>query len=302
MSQVRFDGRAVIVTGAGRGLGRSHALLLASRGARVVVNDVGGATDGDGADASPADAVVNTIRAAGGEAVASYDSVATPEGGAAIVQAALDAFGQVDAVVHNAGILRDRSFPKVTPEDLEAVLAVHLKGAFHVARPAFEVMKARDYGRIVLTASASGLFGNFGQSAYGAAKMGLVGLSNVLAVEGERHGIRSNVVAPIARTRMTAPVFGAMMDPFDPAHVSPVVAWLCSEACDVTHEVFSVGAGRVARVFVGLTPGWFAGGRPPSIEDVVAHADAIRRTAGFIVPTSVQDEFEQLKPLLVEDA
>ncbi len=300
MHDIRFDDRVAIVTGAGGGLGRAHALLLAARGARVVVNDLGGATDGTGATTAPADAVVAEIRAAGGQAIASYDSVATPEGGDAIVRAAVDAFGAVDILVNNAGILRDRSLGKVGAEDLGAVLAVHLKGAFHVTRPAFAAMRSRAYGRIVFTSSASGLFGNFGQSSYAAAKAGLVGLSNVVAIEGAKYGIHANVVAPIARTRMTEAIFGPMMARFEPEMVSPVVAWLCSEACEVTHEIYSVGAGRVARVFVGLTPGWYAGEAGPSVEDVARNAATIRETEGFIVPASVNDEFLQLRALFAQ--
>ena len=200
---IGFDGHVAIVTGAGGGLGRSHALLLASRGARVVVNDLGGNPDGTGADASPANKVVEEIRAAGGEAVANHDSVATPEGGKAIVQTALDAFGTVDIVVNNAGILRDKSFTKTPPEDFDILIDVHLKGAINVSQPAFAVMKEKGFGRFVHTTSGSGLFGNFGQANYASAKTGLLGLSNVIAIEGAKANITSNVIAPIAKSRLT---------------------------------------------------------------------------------------------------
>ena len=196
MSDVSFENRVAVITGAGGGLGKTYALELAKRGAKVVVNDLGGGADGTGS--SPmADAVVEEIKAAGGEAVANYDSVATPEGGEAIIKTALDSFGRIDVVVNNAGILRDKSFTKLPPEDLAIVLDVHLKGAFFVSQPAFRAMKEQKYGRFVFTASAAGIFGNFGQANYGAAKMGLVGLSNVLALEGKKSNIKSNVIAPI---------------------------------------------------------------------------------------------------------
>jgi len=206
MRGIRFDGQAAIVTGAGGGLGRTYALELARRGAMVLVNDLGGARDGSGSSTRPADAVVEEITAAGGTAVANYDSVATVEGGQAIVQAALDAFGRVDILINNAGILRDKSFAKMTPDMWQAVLDVHLHGAFHVTQPAFQVMKERGYGRIVFTTSAAGLFGNFGQANYSAPKMGLVGLMNTLKIEGAKYDIKVNTVAPLAATRLTRDV------------------------------------------------------------------------------------------------
>ena len=197
---IRFDGQCVVITGAGGGLGRAYAHLLAARGASVVVNDPGGDVHGSGDNRNAADSVVEEIRDAGGEAVAEYSSVATPDGGLAIVETALDAYGRVDALIHNAGILRDRSFLNLTDEDIGAVIDVHLKGAFYVGQPAFAWMKEAGYGRIVLTSSGSGLFGNFGQANYGAAKTGVLGLMRVLSDEGERYGIRVNTVAPSART------------------------------------------------------------------------------------------------------
>jgi NAD(P)-dependent dehydrogenase (short-subunit alcohol dehydrogenase family) len=291
MSEIRFNGRVAIITGAGGGLGRSHALEFARRGAKVVVNDLGGAVDGTGSGSSAADQVVKEIEEAGGTAVANYDSVATPEGGEAIVGTALDAFGSADIVVNNAGILRDRSFAKMTQQELEAVLDVHLKGAFFVSQPAFRAMKANSFGRFVFTASAAGVFGNFGQSNYGAAKMGLVGLSNVLAVEGAKANITSNVIAPIAMTRMTKDIIGGMGLPLDPEYVTPLVIHLCSEDCETTHEIYSVGAGRFASVFVGLCRGWTSKGDPRvSAEEVRDHMEQIRDETGYSVPGSAADE------------
>jgi NAD(P)-dependent dehydrogenase (short-subunit alcohol dehydrogenase family) len=298
---IGFDGRVAIVTGAGGGLGRHYALELGRRGARVVVNDVGGAVDGSGASATAADAVVAEIERDGGEAVASHHSVATPESGAEVVQTALDAFGTVDVVVNNAGILRDRSFANQTDDELHAVLDVHLRGAFYVSRPAFGVMKQNGYGRFVFTASNSGLLGNFGQTNYGAAKMGLVGLSNVVAIEGATYGIRSNVIAPVARTRMTEDLLGPMADMVDPAKVTPMVVYLASEACEVTHEIFSAGGGRYARFFVGLTQGWFAGrDAVASVEEIAEHLDDIRATEGYRVHHSAGDELQTIASLLTE--
>ncbi|MGH9139100.1 MAG: SDR family oxidoreductase [Acidimicrobiales bacterium] len=299
MTAVSFDGEVAIITGAGGGLGRCHALALAERGARVVVNDLGGNPDGTGASDSPAEQVVKEILEAGGEAVANHDSVSTPEGGAAIVQTALDAYGTVDIVINNAGILRDRSFAKLEPADLEAVIDVHLKGAFFVSQPAFRVMKEKGYGRFVHTTSAAGLFGNFGQTNYGAAKMGLVGLSNVLAVEGAKANVTSNVIAPIAKTRLTENLLGPLADALAPEQVTPLVTYLVSKECDLTHKVFSIGGGAIAEVFIGLTPGWFAGkGAVPTPEEVRDHLDEIRSPEGHIVPSGVQDELMKLLPRL----
>jgi NAD(P)-dependent dehydrogenase (short-subunit alcohol dehydrogenase family) len=291
MTDITFDNRVAIVTGAGGGLGRAHALELARRGARVVVNDLGSAVDGTGASAKAADLVVEEITAAGGEAVANYDSVATPEGGEAIVQTALDAWGTVDIVINNAGILRDRSFANLTLEELNAVIDVHLRGAFHVSLPAYRVMKEKGYGRFVHTSSNAGIFGNFGQANYGAAKMGLVGLSNVLAIEGARYGIKSNVIAPIARTRMTEELLGPFADLLDPDQVTPMVVYLCSEECELTHEIFTAGGGRYGRIFIATNPGWFAGQKVvPSVEEIRDHLDQIRDITQFEIPTSSTDE------------
>lgn len=300
---VDLSDRVAIITGAGGGLGRSHALLLARLGAAVVVNDLGGSVRGEGASSSAADAVVEEVRSAGGVAVADYNSVATPEGGAAITARAVEEFGRVDIVVNNAGILRDRSFSNMEPSDLVPVVDVHLEGAFYVTRPAFLQMKQQQYGRIVLTSSASGLFGNFGQSNYGAAKMGLIGMMNVLKLEGAKYGINVNAIAPIAKTRMTEELLGDRADRFDPESVSPVVAFLSSEECTLTGDVWSVGAGSVSRVFIGLCDGYFKSSEkegPLTADDVAEHVRDIRDEDGYVVPFSSQDEFAKLGPRLFE--
>lgn len=298
---ITFDGRVAVVTGAGGGLGKEYALELARRGARVVVNDLGGAVDGSGSSKGAADVVVDEIREAGGEAMASYDSVATRDGGAAIIQTAVDSFGSVDIVINNAGILRDKSFSNMTLDEIEVVLDVHLKGAFYVSHPAFKVMKEKGYGRFVHTSSASGLFGNFGQANYGAAKTGLVGLSNVLAIEGAKYNIKSNAVAPTARTRMTEDILGPFAEMFDPKQVMPMVVYLASEQSQFTHEVFSVGGGRYARVFIGTNTGWFAGqGNVPSVEELSEHLDEVRDITEFTVPLSNNDELMILAQLAAD--
>lgn len=299
MSDVVFDNRTAVVTGAGRGLGRGYALELARRGARVVVNDPGGAVDGGGESARAADEVAAEIRAAGGEAVASYDSVAEPEGGENIVRTALEAFGTVDAVINNAGILRDKSFANLEAGDAHAVLDVHLRGAFHVTGPAFRVMKERGYGRIVFTSSASGLFGNFGQANYGAAKMGLVGLMNVTAVEGAKYGIMANAIAPVAATRMTENLLGPLREHVSPDCVTPMAVFLASEQCEFTHQIWTAGGGRFGRVFLGVNQGWFAGpGAVPSAEQVRDHLEEIRDIGSYIVPDSSADELKILGRML----
>jgi len=296
---ITFDGRVAIVTGAGGGLGRTYALELARRGARVVVNDLGGAVDGTGSSESAADRVVSEIADAGGEAVASYDSVSTVEGGEAIVKTALDSFGTVDIVVNNAGILRDKSFAKMTMGEVEAVIDVHLKGGFYVSSPAFRVMKEKSYGRLVFTSSASGLFGNFGQANYGAAKAGLVGLSNVLAIEGAKYNIKSNAVAPIAKTRMTEDLLGPLADMVAPEQVTPMVVFLCSEANEFSHEIFTVGGGRYGRVFIATNEGWFAGADgAPSVEALVDNMDQIRDISDYVIPLDNNDEIMLLGQML----
>ena len=295
MSDIRFDGKVALITGAGGGLGKTYALQLASRGCQVVVNDLGGKADGTGGGSSMADQTVKEIIEAGGKAVANYDSVATPEGGKAMVQTALDNFGRIDIVINNAGILRDKTFIKLEPQDLEAVVDVHMKGAFYVTQPAFAKMKEQGYGRIVFTASNAGLLGNFGQTNYGAAKMGLVGLSNVLSLEGAKYNIKCNVLAPVARTRLTEDLLGPLADALDPECVTPLVTYLVSEACQETHSIWSVGGGRYARMFVGLTRGWFAGKDAKATpEQVRDHVGEIRNTDGYIIPDSIADELKLL--------
>jgi NAD(P)-dependent dehydrogenase (short-subunit alcohol dehydrogenase family) len=286
--QLGFDGQVAIITGAGGGLGREHALLMASRGALVVVNDLGGAVDGTGSDKGAAERVVDEIKEAGGEAVADTNSVATPEGGAAIVQTALDAFGKVDIVINNAGILRDKSFHNMSPDLLEPVLDVHVKGAFYVTQPAFVQMREQGYGRIVSTSSAAGIFGNFGQTNYGAAKMALVGFTRVLAVEGAKHNIKANAIAPLAKTRMTEDLLGGFGDMVLPHFIAPVVTYLASAGCEPTGRVFSVGGGRVAEVFIGETQGYAS--KELSPESVRDNFATIATRDGYVVPASIADE------------
>jgi NAD(P)-dependent dehydrogenase (short-subunit alcohol dehydrogenase family) len=288
MADLGFDGKVAIITGAGGGLGRSHALVLAKRGALVVVNDLGGSVDGTGGSETAAQKVVDEIKAAGGEAVPNYDSVATPEGGANIVKTAIDAFGRVDIIINNAGILRDASFKNMTPDQLNPVLDVHLRGAFYVTRPAWSIMREQGYGRIINTSSGAGVFGNFGQANYGAAKMGLVGLTRVLAVEGAKNNIKANAIAPVAKTRMTEELLGPIADKVAPEYVTPLVTYLAHETCPVSGEVYSVGGGRVARVFIGVTPGFVDHELTP--ESVRDHFDEIRDESGYSVPTNLNEE------------
>lgn len=300
MSDISFDGRVAVVTGAGGGLGRTYALQLASRGAAVVVNDLGGSVAGEGGDHTAAQQVVDEIKAKGGDAVPNFDSVSTPEGGASIVRTAVEAFGKVDIVINNAGFLRDKSFLKLTWDDLDAVLGVHLKAAFYVSQPAFAIMKENGYGRFVFTAS-NATFGNFGQTNYSAAKMGLVGLSNTIAVEGARAGILSNVIMPVAKTRMTEELLGDFANYLAPEFVTPMVTYLVSEANTTTHGAFSAAGGRYASVFWGLAQGWFAGqGAQPSAEDIQAHFDQITDRDGHLVPQSTTDEIVALNELFTK--
>ena len=243
------EGRVVVVTGSGGGLGRQHALLFAERGAKVVINDLGGSRDGTGAGSEMADNVVKEIVDAGGEAVANYDNVATTDGAQGIVKSALDAFGKIDIVVNNAGILRDVTFVKMEDSQWESVLKVHLYGAYNVTKAAWTHMREQNYGRVIMTTSTSGLFGNFGQTNYGAAKLGMVGMMNTLAMEGRKYGIHVNAIAPIAATRMTEDILPEqMLQQFDPAYVSPAVVHLASEECDDTGVIILAGGGQYARV------------------------------------------------------
>jgi NAD(P)-dependent dehydrogenase (short-subunit alcohol dehydrogenase family) len=313
MTELRFDGRVAIITGAGNGLGRSHALLLAARGARVVINDLGSSVTGQGSDAGPAEQLVKEITAAGGEAVADVNSVATPEGGAALVQRAMDTFGQLDIVVNNAGILRDAYFDAMTNDLLRPVLDVHLNGAFNVTRPAFAIMREQGYGRVVSTTSASGILGSPAKSNYAAAKTGLIGFTRVLAAEGAAHNIKANALSPIAYTRMLAhslerPEADDQLGPqadevkdqltqmftqtLDPALVSPAVAFLAHENCPVSGELYTAGGGQVSRWFIGRTKGYF--NRGLTLEDVAEHFGEIRDEAGYSVMNDPAEEVGQV--------
>jgi NAD(P)-dependent dehydrogenase (short-subunit alcohol dehydrogenase family) len=283
---LRFDGRVALVTGTGGGLGRAYALELARRGARVLVNDIAGAPS-----------VVDEIVANGGRAVAEDSSVHTEAGGRAIVETALDAFGSVDVLINNAGVVRDRSLAKLSSQELETVLDVNLRGAFHVNEPAFRVMKERGYGRLLFITSGSGLFGNFGQANYAAAKMGLVGLAMTAAIEGARYGVQANALAPLAHTPMTDGLFGGALDAFDTSFVVPLALYLVSERCSLTHEIFSAGGGRFARVVVGVTRGWITG-EPPSLEEVEEHIAEIRDATDPVLPAGLAEEIELAQTLL----
>ena len=265
------EDRVIVVTGAGGGLGREYALTLAREGASVVVNDLGGARDGTGAGSAMADHVVAEIKDAGGRAVANYDSVAEPEGAENIVKTALDEFGKIDGVVSNAGILRDGTFHKMPFENWDSVLKVHLYGGYNVIRAAWPHFREQSYGRIVVATSTSGLFGNFGQANYSAAKLGLVGLINTLAQEGAKYNIKANALAPIAATRMTEDILPPeVFKKLTPEYVAPVVAYLCTEEVPDTASVFIVGGGKVQRAALFQNEG-FTFGEVPSVDDVAAH-------------------------------
>ncbi len=287
MSDLRFDDRVAVVTGGGRGLGRSYALLLASQGAKVVVNDPGGSLTGDGADTTPAEDVVREIVAAGGDAVASTESVATPAGGKAIIDTALDRYGRIDILIHNAGNVRRASLKNMTSEDFEAVVDVHLRGAFHVVRPAFPRMCQAGYGRIVLTSSIGGLYGNHGVANYAVAKAGIIGLSNVAAIEGAAEGVKCNVIVPAALTRMAEGLDTSAYPPMGPELVAPVVGWLAHESCSITGEMLVAIAGRVAKAVVAETAGVYRSSW--SIEEVGQQIDAIRDAAKPVIFPVVPD-------------
>ncbi|BFM07534.1 SDR family NAD(P)-dependent oxidoreductase [Halioxenophilus aromaticivorans] len=255
MSQLRFDNRVAVITGAGRGLGRAYALLLSKLGAKVVVNDIGGSLNGSGNDIGPAQSVVDEIRSQNDEAIANTDSVATPEGGKAIIQSALDAYGRIDILVHNAGNVRPASLKEMSYEDFESVLDVHLRGAFHVLRAAFPAMCEQSYGRIVLTSSIGGLYGNQNVANYAVSKSGMIGLCNVAALEGESEGVKCNVIVPGAVTRMAEGIDISAYPPMEPDLVAPVVGWLCHEQCDINGEMLVSIAGRVAKAFISETQG-----------------------------------------------
>ena len=274
MANLRFDGRVAVITGGGRGLGRAYAELLGSLGAKVVVNDNGSVIKGEGVDAGPAQEVVDAIRAAGGEAIANADSVATPEGGRAIIRAALDQWGRIDVLIHNAGNVRYGTIRELSDEDLGAVLDVHLKGAFHVVRAAMGPMCDAGYGRVVLTSSIGGVYGNQRCVNYAMAKSGMIGLSNVIALEGEEHNVKSNVIVPAAVTRMADGLDTSLYPPMGPELVAPMVGWLAHEACSVSGEIYAAVAGRMAEMYIGETKGAF---QPAwTVDDVEARIGAIR--------------------------
>ncbi len=314
MSELRFDGQVAVVTGAGRGLGREHALLLASRGARVVVNDLGGSVTGDGSGADAAQSTVQEINSKGGEAIADSNSVSTPEGGQAIVDTALEAWGRVDILVNNAGTVSDANFDDMTEERLSPLVDVHLKGAFFVTRPAWKVMREKNFGRIVNTCSAAGILGAPRMSNYGAAKTGLIGLTRVLAAEAAGLDIKVNAVAPVAATRMMDYSMGSaadidnpeaeeLMRPFldrlDPALVAPVVAFLAHADCPVSGEIYTVGGGQVSRFFIGRTKGYY---NPAlSVEDVRAHFDEIRDPTEHTIPAGPAEEMIDLYQAITAD-
>jgi NAD(P)-dependent dehydrogenase (short-subunit alcohol dehydrogenase family) len=289
---IRFDNRVALVTGAGAGLGRSHALLLASRGAKVVVNDPGVTTDGRGGSTGVADAVVAEIKAKGGQAIANTDSVADRAGAAAMVKQAVDTFGKIDIVINNAGILRDKTFAKMSLDDFDIVMQVHLAGSVHVTKAAWQHMLDQKYGRVVLTTSGSGLAGNYGQSNYGAAKAAMVGLMHNLMQEGAKSNIKVNCISPVAGTRMTQGLMpDAMLKKLDPGQVSPAVAWLASEACDVTGEIVAAGAGYFSRIkFVKGTGAILGDGGIATIEQFAAAKDKIFDLTGAAPYTRTMDD------------
>jgi NAD(P)-dependent dehydrogenase (short-subunit alcohol dehydrogenase family) len=285
MSELRFDGRVAVITGAGRGLGRAYALLLGSRGAKVVVNDNGVSMKGVGSDAGPAEDVSREIRQAGGEATASTASVSTPEGGRALIEEAMDKYGRIDILIHNAGIVRGASLKEMTYEDFDAVLDVHLRGAFHVVRPAFPLMCQAGYGRVVLTSSIGGLYGSYRQANYAVAKAGMIGLSHVVALEGAAEGVKCNAIIPAAVTRMADGLDTSAYPAMQPELVAPAVGWLAHESCSITGEMLISLAGRVARAYAAESPGVYRASW--TIEEVAEHMDKIRSTASPFIATVV---------------
>ncbi len=254
--KIDFTGKVAVVTGAGGGLGRAYAIELAKRGAKVIVNDLGGARDGTGESKTPAQKVVDEIMSFGGEAYPSYDNVATKQGGENIVKLAIEKFGRIDILINNAGILRDKSFAKMDYQMWHGVMDVHLHGAYHVTRPAFLKMKEQGYGRIIFTTSAAGLYGNFGQANYSAAKLALVGFMNTLKEEGEKYNIKVNTVAPLAASRLTKDIFPEeLLDKARPEYVVPLVLYLVSDRCDVSGRIYNAGLGTYNRVVIGTGPG-----------------------------------------------
>jgi NAD(P)-dependent dehydrogenase (short-subunit alcohol dehydrogenase family) len=299
---IDFTGQVAVVTGAGRGLGRLYALDLARRGAAVVVNDVGcgmRGIPGEAADSGVADDVVDEIKSAGGSAIACYDSVDSPAGGQAIIDTAVGAFGRLDAVISNAGIFGSVPFEDLSADEWTRMLRVHLDGGFFVSQPAYRAMKKNGGGRFVFISSSAGIFGQPMEAHYAAAKAGLVGLTNVIAIEGEAHGIVANSVMPTGFSRMVTETVGdekfltesGFMRAIRPELVVPLVTFLASSACTFTHRNYSASAGRYARVFVGLSEGWLADAdSEPTAEDIEAHLDQLSSTDRFFVPTSIVDE------------
>ncbi len=297
MAEIRFDGKIAIVTGAGGGLGRAHALLLAARGAKVVVNDLGGATDGTGSGTAMAEQVCQEIRDAGGEAVPDFNSVLEGE---KVVKTAVDSFGTLDILVNNAGILRDVSFMKQSDQDWKLVLDVHLNGTRNMTKAAFPIMREKGYGRIVMTTSGAGLYGNFGQTNYSAAKLGIVGLANTLKFEGAKYNIKVNTIAPIAGSRLTAQVMPPnLVDALKPDYVSPLAVYLCSEQCEETGMIFSVGGGYFSRVAYIEGEGVYLGSeKVSSIEDIQANLDRIKDLSKGVEVTQVMEQSGKILKLM----
>jgi NAD(P)-dependent dehydrogenase (short-subunit alcohol dehydrogenase family) len=287
---LRFDGRVAIVTGAGNGLGRQHALALAARGAKVVVNDLGGARDGSGGSLTAAQSVVKEIIAAGGTAMASGTSVTDEKGMEAMVSAALSTFGSVDILINNAGILRDKSFAKMSIEEVRSILDVHVMGSVICTKAVWEAMRAKNYGRILMTTSSSGLFGNFGQSNYSAAKMAVVGLMQTLAIEGAKNNIHVNALAPTATTRMTDDILpGQIQDHFKAEYVTPAAIYLVSEKAP-TRCIMNAGAGTFAATHLAMTQGVHLGNAADTPEQIAAHFAEITSRAGDTLPKSAADQ------------
>lgn len=296
---IGFTDQVVVITGAGRGLGRLYALELAHRGASLVVNDLGGSMGGEGADSSVADLVVDEITAAGGVAVASHDSVDSPAGGEAIVATAVERFGRLDAVISNAGIFNSIAFEDISADDWRRMLRVHLDGGFYLSQPAYRTMAKQGYGRFVFVSSSGGMFGQPLEAHYAAAKAGLVGLSNVIAIEGAAHGISSNTVLPFGFSRMVTDTVGdpeaveqtGFLRAIRPELVVPMVVYLASRDCELTHQNYSACAGRFARIFVGLGHGWLAEADDiPTAEDIAANLPQVAATDPFTVPSSIFEE------------
>jgi NAD(P)-dependent dehydrogenase (short-subunit alcohol dehydrogenase family) len=300
MSDIRFDGRVAIITGAGQGLGKTHALEFARRGAKVVVNDLGTGINGSGSSHNAADLVVEEIRSAGGEAVANYDSVATVQGGEGIVKAALDAFGSADILVNNAGIVRDHSILKLTEEEWDAVLTVHLKGAYNVTKPALAAMRDKNFGRIIFSCSGVGLYGNFGQSNYGAAKMGLIGLMNTLVIEHTKFNIKFNAIAPNAASRMTEKVLPRpFFEKLKPEHITPLVIWLASEQNQDTGTIINCMGGWYSRTAIMCARGVIIDGKETATaEDIQAKWGEIMSLDEAKTLGSIVESFGFVAPLL----